>query len=1162
MKRNQIASEAASQQDSAATQSAPRMKKGWKIALISLGSLLGLIVITLVVACWLLFTPARLTPIVNKLADKFILCENHFESVNLSLFKTYPNVGLEVNDVTLINPYQLPEGNALAAKCRQNDTLAHIGSLTVGIDLKAFLHDRSIIVRQLRLDDVQANLYTAPDGWSNLDIFPPSTDTTESETSLPENIQLEKIAINNLSAQYCDLQQQMLARADTLNMKLKGSLVKSDVDADLTLDGGKLLVDMRDSLGREHLLANVLRPDIRLKGKGSLDKIIAGALNGTDADADLSLKMDQLLVDMRDSLGRKMLYANMTKPDLSLDGSTAVAQASSGSLKGTQLDANLLLMIQKAVVDMRDSSGRETLVANLIDPEIKLNAKGLYEAAQGCLWVDMPNGRFVLNGDEFVTKAMQESRHDILSVVMPYKADLDRMAFTLLDGTCLSLAGYVMDLQGDVALANDTLPMQVDAQYSLKDWQVGDLLAILPPFITQSLKGMDIDAKASIKGTAKGAVADGRLPLVHADVTLQKGSFSAPEMLPMPVKDINAHMVTDLNLSSSKPYKGASDVNIEYITAKAKKSSLRVTGKVNDLLGDDMLIDAAIKGDLSLPDLEAFLPDTMPISLEGTSKVDLKVKSLLSAITDLRLDKVKASGTLDMRGLDVTYDSLHASSPSLSVALALPAKKQSSKVAELLGAHIVGGELNVQMDNMALDAHVSDPDIRVGMPNILDEKQPLAAAFDIKFSRVNAEMDSMLILSDTLKLKGSFRNDATQSNPLKQWNPDVDIDLLRGVFSMPSMSEAVRIPSFLLNYKPEVCDISQADILWGVSDYHLHGKVYGLENWLSHKAMLQGHLNFNANYADIDQLMGILSGMGSDPDTLEQQRVEDNVPKEANPFIVPKDVDVKLNTHISRCVAFGNDLSDLSGSVTVNDGVAVLEQIGFTCKAARMQLTGVYKSPRVNHLFAGLDFHLLDIDIEELIDMVPMVDTLVPMLSAFAGKADFHLAGECNLDAYYHPKFSTLIGAGAISGKDLVVLDNHTVATLAKLLQLKKMRDKDDHFGLDSLSVEATVFRKEIIVYPFLLGLNNYQLCVGGRHTLDNACNYHAELIRCPLPMRLAVDVSGTLSEPKIALGKVQYAEMYKPEKRDDLQTRTLEIKRLVREALEKNVKQSSSGMR
>ena len=48
------------------------MKKGWKIALISLGSLLGLVAVVVAVAMYLVFTPSRLTKIVNSLATDYI----------------------------------------------------------------------------------------------------------------------------------------------------------------------------------------------------------------------------------------------------------------------------------------------------------------------------------------------------------------------------------------------------------------------------------------------------------------------------------------------------------------------------------------------------------------------------------------------------------------------------------------------------------------------------------------------------------------------------------------------------------------------------------------------------------------------------------------------------------------------------------------------------------------------------------------------------------------------------------------------------------------------------------------------------------------------------------------------------------------------------------
>ena len=100
------------------------------------------------------------------------------------------------------------------------------------------------------------------------------------------------------------------------------------------------------------------------------------------------------------------------------------------------------------------------------------------------------------------------------------------------------------------------------------------------------------------------------------------------------------------------------------------------------------------------------------------------------------------------------------------------------------------------------------------------------------------------------------------------------------------------------------------------------------------------------------------------------------------------------------------------------------------------------------------------------------------------------------------------------------------------------------------------MFRNEMEVYPFLLSMDKYQVCASGRHSLDNRCNYHLELLKSPLPLRLAVDVKGDIKKPKISLGEVKYAELYKPEKQNQLQARILAVKKLVRESLEANVKQ------
>ena len=463
------------------------------------------------------------------------------------------------------------------------------------------------------------------------------------------------------------------------------------------------------------------------------------------------------------------------------------------------------------------------------------------------------------------------------------------------------------------------------------------------------------------------------------------------------------------------------------------------------------------------------------------------------------------------------------------------------------------GEYGSGFDMPAKKINVSlkDASIKAGVSNILDKKKPLETVVQLALERTEAKMDSIEVAVEGLKVDGTVNYDPTRGNILLQLDPRLNVAFSRTSLFMPSMPEAVRLASFQFIYKPGHCEIADADIHWGLSDYHLSGIVNDLEDWIDHKKSLNADFNFTSDYTDVDQLLALISGMGSNPDTIEAMRKEDGVDEDAKPFIVPLDMNVALHTHIKRCVAFENDLSDLAGNISIRDGKAILDQVGFVCKAARMQLTGIYKSPRPNHLYLGVDFHLLDIQIAELVDMIPYVDTLLPMITAFDGNADFHLALESYLDANYKPKTSTLLGSSAISGKDLVVLPGETFDMIAKYLMFNKKTVNK----IDSLDVELTLFRNRIDVYPFLLSMDKYQVCVSGVHSLDNSCNYHLELLKSPLPMRLAVDVTGKLPKPKVALGTVKYNELFNPKKTDAIKTRTLEIKKMVREALEANVR-------
>ena len=119
------------------------MKKVLKIAGITLASLVGLVIVVAVIVATMITSSGRLTKMVKKYAPEFVNCEMQLGKADLTLFKTFPNVGIDIEEVALINPM---EGSP-------SDTLASIDNLIVVVDVKKLLREKEIVVRKCILEN-------------------------------------------------------------------------------------------------------------------------------------------------------------------------------------------------------------------------------------------------------------------------------------------------------------------------------------------------------------------------------------------------------------------------------------------------------------------------------------------------------------------------------------------------------------------------------------------------------------------------------------------------------------------------------------------------------------------------------------------------------------------------------------------------------------------------------------------------------------------------------------------------------------------------------------------------------------------------------------------------------------------------------------------------
>ena len=993
---------------------------GW-----SLLGLFGAIIIALSIACYLIFTPARLTAIAHQVADQYVTCEYELDEVELTYFSTFPYFGVSVKDACLINPM---EG-------AQSDTLVAVPELLVSLKLIDAIHG-NICIKRFHLRDATANIYIAADGTTNFDVFKSEDDEEEEEDEggwQLKSVRWEedlKVSARHLS--FVDEKDTIAASLDEASIVL-ASQKRDD------LDGARL------DLSAQHVCAT---------------------LKGEEYAQDLELR-----------LHLPVYYKNLEH-----------------------------VYIDKA--------------------KLQVNDFGL-----------------------------------------------------LLDGE----AG-TPDLSSGVYTCDATV--STDGA-----WQIQEILALVPERFKASLKDIKVDGLMALEANVKGTYADSIMPVLTAHLDIKEGK-GAYKPLPYTVRDLQLDADARLDLNKQQP----STVTINKLSAKTKESRIAAKGKVEDLL-EDMLLDLHLDIDANLPDFAYFMPKEM--DLKGQTKGKANAKIRLSDLSEMRLEKGTIDADLTLTDIAYTMDSMEATLPYTKAKVFIPNKNPSRKSVNWACVDLDTKQVDFSMDttiNAALGASM----IRIEAANVLNNEQDYFASIhtasldgrfeDIHADLTNAELEAylaggkkmsakiqtdalqaemgeeLMAKTEALRIEAAARYKAGEENILLQWNPRLTIHLKNGEVRMPErLPEPIYIPSIEFAYSNKAMNIANSRIELGNSDLNIKGNVRHIGGWFRHKKILEGELDIVSDHCDANQLMAWFSadeetsqesGAESQESKAESQEEltstpEQNTPdstKEMEPFMVPLDVDLALNTNLKEVEIFNQVAKDLKGGIFMQEGNLILDEVGFVCRAAKLQLTAMYRSPRRNHLYLGMDYHMVDVDIDELLTMIPNLEEMVPMLSSFKGAAEFHLAAETYLNSQYQPKMSTLRGAASLTGKDLVVLDGETFDKISKLLLFSKKTENK----IDSINAELTIYKNQIDVYPLCVQMDNYMVALGGRHNTNMTFDYDINVLS---PIYLGVKVSGSMDDLQIKLAKCKFAQDFKPHWYQKVDNQSRELRERIKQSMEKNVR-------
>lgn len=745
---------------------------------------------------------------------------------------------------------------------------------------------------------------------------------------------------------------------------------------------------------------------------------------------------------------------------------------------------------------------------------------------------DNKNILFWQQGELLVNKIATSLRTDIM---------VDRQtAVWKLKDTELDVNGIRLDVNG--AFRRDTVAKTIgmDLEYGLHAPSMETVLRMIPKSYVKDSK-VSAKGEVTVSGRVRGVYGDKKLPAVSLKIGIKEASAQY-KGLPYGIDEVTADFDAYVDLMRHQP----SYLNLKIFHFKGAHTEVLADAKVDDLL-DDPLITFHTKSTVDLDALAKTFPLQESVTITGKLDADMGMKCRLSALKKQDIGRMKLGGKLELKDFEL---------------------KDTAKDFDFLGNATFrfrdNETLQAQMDvrKLVLRSHFLSSDIErlvanVSSTNPQDTNRIVSLQCDMEVSKLRASMgDSIKLYSARAKAQAalgpqevdvtkpaidfSLRADSLffsaagtrmamnvagikmKADKLNDslWMPKGIVGFNRLRFRTPEFGLPIRMSKTAVTVDGPKITLKNASVRIGRSNMTATGDMMGVYRAMTKGEKLTAHLSLTSDLIDCNQLINSLS---FPEDTTEV--LTDSVPSEMKLFVIPRNIDFELQTDLKKVIFEKMLFENVHGAVDIKNQAIHLEDLSMRALDADMKAVMVYKAGSPRGGYAGFDFKIRNINIAKLVDFVPALDTIVPMLRSFKGRVMFDVAADARLDSAMNVRIPTLRSAIHIKGDSLVLMDGETFAEISKMLMFKNKKEN----VFDSISVNVTVHDGNVTVYPFLVEIDRYKAAVGGEQGLDMNFNYHISILKSPLPFKAGVNISGNLDKMKFRIGKAKYKDAVTP---------------------------------
>ncbi|MEA1848643.1 AsmA-like C-terminal region-containing protein [Chryseobacterium sp. MHB01] len=728
---------------------------------------------------------------------------------------------------------------------------------------------------------------------------------------------------------------------------------------------------------------------------------------------------------------------------------------------------------------------------------VLVDAKGLNYTGRGGLSEDIFDLETDLDIDklDFSLNRIYYAKQKTLHADLITRINTNALTFVLRKNE-LRINDLPLKFTGFLSILKDGYNLDVKA--ASEKTTIRDMISVLPPQYLDWAKDTKIEGKSDLFFNLKGRFSEQKnlKPRLKARLLVRDG-FVSNGKAPVPMNHLNMDLNVDLpSLDTNQLAIDLKNLGFDL----GPKNSFKAVVKTKGL--DEMQINADIKGAVDLQTLDQAL-GLKDIDMRGLMDTNIKANGVFS------LDKKlfpKTNGYLNLKNgwLKTKY----YPNPIQDINI----------VANITNTDGTFKSLGVKLDPFRFDFEGNPVFVNADLQNFEDVLYKVRAKGVLNVGRIYRVFAkkgfdvSGLIMAD-LSLNGRQSYATTGQYSKLDNKGNLILKNIKATTEFLPKSFFIKEGNF--RFENEKMWFSKFFATYGKSDFSLNGYLLNTINYfIERKGTLHGKFNLNSNYVLIDEFMALKNGDNSRKSIeVEYAKVEN--PKSSGVVIIPKNLDVSLQTNIRKVEFKGLALNHVKGKASVEKGQVYLKNTSFDIIGSKMNIDARYQDE--SPLTANYDVALkvLDFDVQRAYKEIDMVREMATAAKNVKGivSVDYKLKGD--FDRNMKPIYPSLEGGGIVNLRDVEVKNLKMLSAVGDNIGAKAFNNPD----MKGVNIETHIKNNLIHVDKFTFRVSILRPSISGTTSFNGLLDLRVRIGILPGGLiGFPIVVTGTHENPKIKI--------------------------------------------